>query len=118
MTGYRQTGFDPNAYEQPGPPLRPYNWVQWLGVASAVAGLALYLAHFAGWLGWIRPVVEGTTAALALTIVGVVLINSRRGPSRLVGSEQLAQNRRTLILTAAICAAILGAALVIKFSGA
>lgn len=116
MNGYRQSSFDPYAHEQPGPPLKPYNWAQWLGVASAVAGLVLYLAHFAGWLGWIRPVMEGTTAALLLTIVGVVLINSRRGPSTLAGSEQLDRNRRTLLITAAICAAIVGVALVTELA--
>ena len=26
MSGYREHSFDPNAYEQPGRPLKPYNW--------------------------------------------------------------------------------------------
>ena len=118
MAGYREHSFDPNAYEQPGPPLRPFNWVQWTGFALAMAGLAIYLVYFAGRLGWMTPLLDGTTLALVLTIAGVVLINSRRQPGTLVGSEQLARNRRVLLITVVICVALIGVAAIFDLQGA
>ncbi len=119
MTGYRQSSFDPYAHEQPGPPLKPYNWVQWTGVAFGTAGMAIILLEWAGKLGWVpRWIDDAGFAPVSLMIVALVLINSRRGPSTQVGSEQLAKNRRILLVTVAILAAILGAALVIEFTGA
>ena len=51
MSGYREHSFDPNAYEQPGRPLQPYNWVQWTGVAIGVLGLAIIALGLLGRLG-------------------------------------------------------------------
>jgi hypothetical protein len=118
MTGYREHSFDPYAYEQPGRPMRPFNWVQWCGVALVGAGIVALLLYFAGRAGWIAPLVKEVQLSTALSIVGVVLINSRREPGTQVGSEQLQRNRKVLFITVAICAAVLGAALVIEFSGA
>jgi hypothetical protein len=47
----------------------------------------------------------------------MVLVNSRRAPATQVGSELLAKNRRVLLITIAICAAIIGAAIAIEYSG-
>jgi hypothetical protein len=117
--GYRQHGFDPNAYKQPGPPQRPFNWVQWTGVAVGFVGLVLTTMQVAGQLGWIPQWVDDPSPAFfMLLVIGMTLVNSRREPSGLAGSEQLAKNRRLLLITVAICAAILGAALVIEFQGA
>ena len=58
MTGYREHSFDPNAYEQPGPPLKPYNWLQWSGVAVVIAGAAVIFAEWFGKLGWIPRWIE------------------------------------------------------------
>jgi hypothetical protein len=119
VSAYRQSSFDPNAYERPGPPLKPFNWVQWSGVAVMIAGGALLLASLLGLIGWVPQwMKEFSPAPIMLMVIGMFLINSRRHPgTEIVGSEQLAQNRRVLLITVAICAAILGAALVIEFSG-
>ena len=119
MSGYRQSSFDPNAYEHPGPPLKPYNWVQWTGVAIGVVGAALIVVDLLGRIGWTpRWIDDPSPAPFMLLILAAALINSRRAPKTLVGSEQLEKNRRLLLITVAICAAILGAALVIEFQGA
>ena len=119
MTGYREHSFDPNAYEQPGPPLKPYNWVQWTGVAIATVGAALITLHLLGRTGLIPQWIDDPSPApFMLLVIGTLFVNSRRAPGTLVGSEQLAKNRRVLLITVAICAAILGTALVIEFSGA
>jgi len=119
MTGYREHNFDPYAYEQPGRPMRPFNWVQWTGVV-AFAGAALAygygLLNVLGWapLAFVPPQWIG----FPLLMLGIALINSRREPGTQVGSEQLAKNRRVLLITVLVCAVILGAALVIEFTGA
>ena len=118
MTGYREHSFDPYAYEQPGRPMRPFNWVQWFGVALIVAGIAALLLYFAGRAGWIAPLVERVQLSTALSLIGLLLINSRREPGTQVGSEQLRRNRKVLLITVAVVALILGAAAVIEFSGA
>jgi hypothetical protein len=119
MTGYRQSSFDPNAYEQPGAPLRPFNAFQWLGVAIASLGVLLFLVQIAGRFGWIPDWFgDVSSSAVMLTLIGTLFINSRRERGTQVGSEQLVRNRRILLITVAILAAVLGAALVIQFTGA
>ena len=118
MSGYRQSNFDPDAYQHPGAPLRPYNWVQWAGVAMGVIGLGLFLVHLAGKMGWIAPPVGYSAAGLVPLLAGSALINSRRSPSTLVTAEQRARNTRTLVITVALCAIVLGVAALIEFSGA
>jgi hypothetical protein len=79
MSGYQQHSYDPNAYEQPGPPLKPYNWVQWTGVALGSIGVLLALVDLTGRLGWIdKPFDPGTGVIVALCAAGVILVNSRR----------------------------------------
>jgi hypothetical protein len=120
MTGYRETdnGYDPYAYDQPGRPMRPYNWVQWVGVTLIVAGIAALLAVFAGRAGWIAPLVKDVQVSTALTIIGSLLVNSRREPGTQVGELQRRRNRKVLLITLAICAVVLGAAIAIEFKGA
>lgn len=118
MSAYRQSSYDPNAYEQPGPPIRPFNWVQWTGVAVMVVGGILLAASILGWIGWIPQwMKEFSPLPIMLMVLGMFLINSRRHPGVEGGSEQLQKNRKVLIVTVAICAAILGAAGVIQFLG-
>ena len=119
MSGYRQSSFDPNAGEQAGRPMRPFNWVQWTGVGFAVASLAVDGVFFAGQLGWIRPVIDNPGIATVLIAPAIVLINSRRQP--LVDPadrEQRDRNRKMLLIAVLVLTAILGAVLVIQFSGA
>ena len=118
MSGYRQHDYDPNAYEQAGAPMRPFNWVQWTGIAIGAVGFVLTVVHLLGSLGWIRQWFDGSPPFFVLMLLGLVLVNSRREPGTLAGSEQLAKNRRVLLITVAVCAAILGAALVIDRLGA
>lgn len=119
MSGYRQHSYDPNAFEQPGAPLKPFNWVQWTGVALQTVAAVLITIDLLARIGWLPRLVEDMSPApFALLVIGMVLINSRRGPARQFDSEQMAKNRRTLLITVAICAAVIGAALVIDFSGA
>ncbi len=117
MSGYRQHSFDPNAFEQPGAPLRPYNWVQWVGVGLHILGLGLFLFHLADKIGWIDLAV-GSGVGLVPMLIGVALINSRRAPSTIITPEQQARNKRMLVITVAICAVILGLAAAIEFTGA
>ena len=119
MSGYRdRSGYDPYAYERPGRPLRPYNWVQWIGVALIVAGIVALLAYFAGEAGWIPPLVKQVQLSTALAIVGSLLVNSRREPGTPVDEEQRRRNRKVLLITILGCAVIFGAALIIDFQGA
>ena len=116
---YRQSSYDPDAYEQPGRPLKPYNWVQWSGVALGVVGAMLVTLDVLGRLGWIPQWIDDPSpGAFLLMVLGVILVNSRREPDTLVTEEQREKNKRTLFITAAICAAILGGALVIEYLGA
>ena len=117
MAGYREHSFDPYAYEQPGRPMRPFNWVQWTGVALEVLGLCMFLAYLGGKLGWIAPVVKSGFGFLPM-IIGMTLINSRREPGNLITPEQRARNQRLLIITIVVLAVIFGAALVIDSLGA
>ena len=79
MTSYRQHWFDPNAPEPAAPPARPYNWVQWLGIALGSAGVLLALAGLAATFGWIDERFDaGTGIIVALCAAGMTLVNSRR----------------------------------------
>jgi len=116
---YRQSNYDPNwGWEQAGPPVRPFNWVQWLGVAFGVLGIALYAAYFAGRAGWMPELLDSPTLGFPLFAAAIVLINSRRHPAHDPAPELAAARKRWLIVIALICAVVLGAAAVIEFSGA
>lgn len=116
MSGYSTSRYDPTHYERMGRPLRPFNWVQWTGVALFVVGMTLYVLVLAGRFGWMRPLIAETSAGFALNMVGIVLINSRRQPDPAL--ELAAARKRWLLITVAVVAAILGAATVIEFTGA
>ena len=119
MSGYREeSSFDPNSYPSYGRPLRPYNWVQWTGVALIVASIGALLAYFFGRAGLIPPVIKDVPISTALAIIGSVLVNSRREPGTPFDEEQRRRNRKVLLITIAICVAIATAVVVIEFKGA
>ena len=109
MNSYRQSSYDPEAYEQPGRPLKPYSALQWAGVALGTVGIALFLLNLAGRLGWMPQWVDDPSpASFILTMIGLALIYSRREPPTIVGEEQRAMTRRILVITLAICTIIFG----------
>ena len=112
MGGYRESSFDP-AGGNYGPPLRPYNWVQWTGVAFALAGVAINLAYLAGQAGLARKILDGPGIGIALPLLGIALVNSRREPGQ--PSDAL-KRRRALAITLAIVALLLGVAVAIFVS--
>ncbi len=119
MSGYRDSSnFDPYASPRYGRPLRPYNWVQWVGVALVLAGIALDLVYFAGRLGWLDRPMATPTYAIAPLMFGVVLVNSRREELPDLAPELAAQRKRWLITVTVICIVILGAAAAIDLLGA
>ena len=118
MSGYRQSGYDPDAYQQIGRPLRPYNRWQWAGVVLGVAGMAIYLVYLAGRIGWLPPLIDQPAGGFFALIGGSILVNSRREPSSDITPEQRAANRRMLVITIAISVAVVGLATLIEFAGA
>ena len=119
MAGYREHGYDPNAYERPGPVIRPFNWVQWTGVGIAAVGAVLATLYLLAKTGAIPPKFgKPTTAPFMLMLVGTTIMNSRRHPGMPIDEDQRAKNRKMLIAVALICAAILGIAVLIASQGA
>ena len=117
MSGYRdQSGFDPWAYETPGRPIRPYNWVQWIGVAFIVAGSLYAFAFLLAEAGFIPKFSRSLQPAPFLPLIGITLVNSRREPGTPAGSEQLKRNRKVLLITTLVCAVILGAATILEIA--
>ena len=118
MSGYRQSSYDPQAYQTMGKPLRPFNWVQWTGVVLAAVGIAIDLVYYAGRFGWITPLFDRSIPSVGLVLAGVGLINYRREPATDVTPDQRAANRGLLVITIALCALVLGLAAAIEFLGA
>ena len=116
MSGYRdRSGFDPNAGGDYGPPLRPFNWVQWTGVASLFVGAAIMLAYIGGSIGVYRRLLDSPTPGTAFVLIAIPLISSRRERGTLSAETK---HRRTIILAAALAVCVAVAAFVIYFKGA
>jgi hypothetical protein len=106
MSGYRQSNFDPNAaWGQPGPPMRPYNWVQWTGVAIAVIGAAGCIYYLLGKAGLVPRLLDDAMPWAVLPIIGAALVNSRREPGKPL-SPEMARKRLLIILAAVVVAGI------------
>ena len=117
MSGYRDTSnFDPYASPRYGKPLRPYNWVQWTGVAFAMIGVAGYLVYAADRLGWLSLGWTNPGPIIALPLIGVSLINSRREELPDLAPELAAERKRMLIIVSALCLFVLAAAVAIAFA--
>lgn len=120
MTGYREH----SNYELFGAPdygrrpIRPFNWVQWTGVALAALGIAIDFAYLASRLAWIARA-PSPIVAVGPLILGVTLVNSRRHPADIdIAPELAAARRRWLLIVAAVCITVLGAATIIDLAGA
>lgn len=74
---YRQSRYVP-VLQAIGQPRRPYNWVQWIGFALKVLGVAWLMACLAQGLGLVEMGKPDFGWGLLLTIVGDLLIYSRR----------------------------------------
>jgi hypothetical protein len=112
MAGYREiSNVDPIG--TPSRPARPFNGVQWTGVALIVVGVALDLAFFAGEAGWLPKWRAVPSVAFTPLIFGTLLINSRRGPTTDPAPKLAAQRRKWLTITVSVVAVILGAATII-----
>lgn len=110
--GYRRSNFDPNAaWGEPGPPLRPYNWVQWTGVGFLVFGLIGMLAEFAARVGWISFLDGDFIPFVSFMPLGAVLINSRREPNRVADPATLPRRKIIAIVVLGVAVA-LGVAIV------
>ena len=116
MSSYRETSYDPNAYERPGPPMRPYNWVQWCGVASSCVGIAIALAYLAGRIGWIPKPLESPAPGIGFLAIGSILINSRRQPG--TGPVRVTSRRTLIAIALALAAFAIALAAVLYFQGA
>ena len=118
MTGYRESNFDPYAGpSNQGPPVRPYNWVQWTGVALILAAVLLDVAFVGGKVGWWRKVLDTPSIAISLPLFGVALINSRRQPVTDPAPELAAARRKWLAIVVAIAAVVLGIATIFAMKG-
>jgi hypothetical protein len=116
MSGYRQSGFDPSAASGDfGPPLRPYNWVQWAGVAFVLVGVTFDLAYLGGRMGLFRKLLDSPSLGVSLPLIGTALVNSRRQPGQ---PSAETRRRRMLIIAVAFAFCILALGAAIYFKGA
>jgi hypothetical protein len=117
MAGYRDTSnYDPYASPRYGKPLRPFNWVQWSGVALIVLGIAIELFYLAAEVGFVAKWAPSPAIAVAPLIIGVNLINSRREELTDLAPELAPARKRWLIYTVLACVIIIGAATIIDIA--
>ncbi len=122
MRSYRESTVGHEPDQRPGRPTRPFNWVQWIGVALLVAGAVLLLAYLLGDAGLIPKLFGNLPQPFAFfPLIGLLLINSRRTP-REPGTPadqlQRQRNRQAVLIALLACTVILGAAVAYEFLGA
>ena len=118
MSSYRDPVYDPNAWEPEGRPLRPFNWVQWLGVALMVVALLAYAYAAGAAFGWVPKLrFQPMMAGLPLLLIGIALVNSRRQGQTDLAPELAAARKRTMLITVVACVVILSVATLIEFWG-
>ncbi|MCW3796283.1 hypothetical protein OMW55_00465 [Sphingomonas sp. BN140010] len=115
---YRQSSYDPLATSAGGRPLRPFNRVQWTGVALIVLSLLLVAAMLAGEFGLTSFRSLRHAPVFIPALIGSLLVNSRREPVVDPAPELAAARRKWLLITVAVCGVILGAAAVLSLKGA
>jgi hypothetical protein len=114
VSGYREiSSYNPRE-PRPGAPARPYDRVQWIGVGVGSLGLFVLLADIAGRFGWIpKPFDDPSALITAFTVLGTVLVSSRRGPAPDLSDPEVAARRRWALAGALVLAALIGAAIAI-----
>ena len=114
---YRESSFDPMASPRYGKPLRPYNWVQWIGVGFTVVGLLTFLAAAAGKIGWIAlDTRDWLPMATGFCALGTALVSSRR---EVLSSDTRTPSRRLLaIIAIGLVAFAIGLTAALYFKGA
>jgi hypothetical protein len=118
MTGYREHSFNPSAGERSGgPPMRPFNWVQWTGVAFVVIAIAVDLAYVGSAFGWWPKIMKTPVLSTTPLIFGMMMITSRRQSIVDPAPELAAARRKWLVIVFAVCAVILGVATIFAMKG-
>lgn len=116
MSGYRdRSNYEPlpSSY---GPPLKPYNKVQWTGLALQAVAVLAYGYYFAESAGWVRGLGFNTMMfGLPFLLIGMSLVYSRRQEPIDLAPELAADRKRWLIITIVLCVALLGVATAIEF---
>jgi len=113
---YRQSSYDPLATSVGGKPLRPFNWVQWTGVAMIALGVAFALAFLLGQAGLIPQYLHNALPGSQLPLIGMFLINSRREPVVDQAPELAGERRKWLIRVSVACVLILGLAAIVAIA--
>jgi len=75
---YRQSSYQPLAYDLQGPPLRPFDGKQKIGVAMVAAALLVFAYSLVSETGLVPPIHASTVPAAPLSLIGMLLIHSRR----------------------------------------
>jgi hypothetical protein len=98
--------------------MRPFNWVQWTGVALFAVAMAMALVRWAGRFGWIEPHADETSLSGALNVMGLILIMSRREPVPDDAPGLSPARRGWLVVLFALAVALAGTAIFLQFLGA
>ena len=119
MAGYREHSFDPNAAPPGsyGPPMRPFNWLQWIGVALIVLGIGADLLFLAASAHLVPLNIKSPMLGTSPLVVGIVLINSRRQQVTDPAPELAADRRKWMAIVLAICAVVLGIGTIFAMNG-
>ena len=91
--------------------------MQWTGVGSGLLGVALYLAYFAGRVGWIAQLLDSPMIGFPFLILGIMLVNSRRETIPDPAPELAAARKRWMIIILTLCALIFGVAIALELTG-
>ena len=117
--GYRdKSNYEPFGNHGRQRPARPYNWVQWTGVAFGVIGIAIDLAYLFARAGWVPQFIDSPAIANGPLIAGMVLINSRLEPVADPAPELAPARKRWLVIIVTLSVAAILAATVAELLGA
>ena len=118
MPGYRDTSsYSPYGEPAMGRPLRPFNWVQWTGVALAAIGLDVQFLYFAGQFGWVPAWIRNPGIGTPGLFLGVVLVTSRRQPDIDLAPELAPARKRWMTIVTILCVVTFGVAIILTLLG-